>query len=179
MLLKKIRFKNDKMLGVRTPPMRPRKLMETNQRPKTHYTIHSKPNDAFTIRPSHKSQTAIVGFHKFDDAMFIGKMIETYYIRQKELPDTKEVGTLILPNSDQEHDVLHYVYIQEWKFDELKLMCTRNVLDVVSVQNIINSIGGGYSFSGSIYKFEAPLEFYQERFEELIKAMTLNDLDEE
>ena len=166
------------MLGIRTPPTKPRKLMETNQRPKTHYTIHSKPNDVFTIRPSHKSQTAIVGFHKFDDAMFIGKMIETYYIRQKELPDTKEVGSLILPSSDQEYDVLHYVYIQEWSFDDIKLLCTRNILDLVSVQNIRKSKGGDYSFSGSVYTFEAPLEFYQERFNELYKAMTLNDPDD-
>lgn len=165
------------MLGVRTPPVKPRKLMETNQRPKTHYTIHSKPNDAFTIRPTHKSQTAIVGFRSFDDAMFIGKMIETYYIRQKELPDTKDVGSLILPNSEEKYDVLRYVYIQEWEFDDLKLMCTRNILDIVSVQDIRNS-KNGYSFSGVVYKFEAPLEFYQERFDELYKAMTLNDPDD-
>ena len=164
------------MLGVRAPPVKPRRLMETKQRPKTHYTIHSKPNDAFTIRPTHKSQTAIVGFHKFEDAMFIGKMIETYYIRQKELPDTKEVGTLILPNSDEKYDVLHYVYIQEWDFDDLKLLCTRNILDIVSVQDIRNS-KNGYSFSGVIYTFEAPLEFYQARYDELYKAMTLNEPD--
>jgi hypothetical protein len=166
------------MLGVRVPPVKPRGKAKTNQRPKTHYTIHTKPNDAFTIRPDEKSQTAIVGFHKFDDAMFIGKMIETYFIRQKELPDTKEAGTLILPMSEQKYDVLHYVYIQEWKFDELKLMCTRNILDVVSVQDIVNS-KGGYSFAGVVYKFEAPVEFYQARYDELFKAMTLNDLDEE
>lgn len=154
------------MLGIRTPPVRPRRLLETNQRPKTHYTIHSQPNDAFTIRPSHRSQTAIVGFQSFEDAMFIGKMIETYYVRQNELPDTKEVGSLILPSSDQNHDVLRYVYIQEWVFDDLKLMCTRNILDVVSVQDILKS-KEGYLFSGDIYKFDAPLEFYQARFNEL------------
>jgi hypothetical protein len=126
------------------------------------------------MRPDEKSKTAIIGFHKYDDAMFIGKMIETYFIRQKELPDTKEAGTLILPSSDQKYDVLHYLYIQEWKFDELKLMCTRNILDVVSVQDIVNS-KGGYSFAGVVYKFEAPIEFYQARYDELFKAMTLND----
>ena len=165
------------MLGIRAPPVRPRGRAKTNQRPKTHYTIHSKPNDAFTIRPHEKSNTAIVGFHKYDDAMFIGKMIETYFVRQKELPDTKEAGTLILPISEQKVDVLNYLFIQEWKFDELKVMCTRNVLDMVSVQNIVNP-RGGYSFAGVVYKFEAPIGFYQERFDELFKAITLSDSDE-
>lgn len=154
------------MLGTRHPSARPRGRAKTNQRPKTHYTIHSKPNDAFTLRPDEKSQTAIVGFHKFDDAMIIGKMIEAYLVRQNELPDTKEVGSLILPMSDKKIDVLSYLFIQEWKFDDIKLMCTRNVLDMVSVQNIVNP-KGGYSFSGFVYKFEAPIGFYQSRFEEL------------
>ena len=167
------------MLGVRPPPVKPRGKVKTNQKPKIHYTIHSKPNDAFTMRPSEKSQTAIIGFHKYDDAMFIGKMIETYFIHQKELPDTKEAGKLILPMSEQKYDVLHYVYIQEWKFDELKLMCTRNILDIVSVQDIVNT-KDGCSFAGVVYKFEAPVDFYQERFDELFKAVTmLSDLDEQ
>ena len=157
------------MLGVRPPPLKPRVRFKTNQKPKIHYTIHSKPNDAFTMRPNEKSQTAIIGFHKYDDAMFIGKMIESYFLRQKELPDTKEAGTLILPMSEQKVDVLNYLFIQEWKFDELKLMCTRNVLDVISVQNILNS-KGGYSFAGVVYKFEAPVDFYQERFDELFSS---------
>ena len=167
------------MLGVRPPPVKPRGRAKTNQKPKIHYTIHSKPNDAFTMRPHEKSNTAIIGFHKYDDAMFIGKMIESYFLRQNELPDTSEVGTLILPMSEQKVDVLNYLFIQEWKFEDLKVMCTRNVLDMVSVQDILNS-RGGYSFTGVVYKFEAPPDFYQERFEELFKALsTFNDLDEE
>ena len=106
-------------------------------------------------------------------------MIESYFLRQNELPDTNEVGTLILPMSEQKVDVLNYLFIQEWKFEDLKVMCTRNVLDMVSVQDILSS-RGGYSFTGVVYKFEAPPDFYQERFEELFKALsTFNDLDEE
>lgn len=147
------------------PPTKPRIRPKTNQKPKNYWTIHTHPNDAFTLKISEKVRTSIVGFKEIDDALFIGKMIETHFIRQKEWPDTKSEGTLILPNS-QVGDVLQYIYIQKWVFDDLKMTCTKNFLDMISVDSILNT-KNGYSFEGNVFKFDAPIEFYQKRFVEL------------
>jgi hypothetical protein len=93
-------------------------------------------------------------------------MLETYFMREKEWPDTKLVGTLVLPSS-KNSDVLSHVYIQKWDFDELKVTCTKNIMDMLSVDALV-STKNGYSFAGDVYKFEAPIEFYRERFDEIL-----------
>lgn len=152
------------MLGIRLPPTKP---VPTRQIPRTYWTIHSQPNNAFTTRAHENSRTSVVSFADFDDAFLIGKMIDTYYVRQKELPNVTTVGQLILPTPGL-GDVLHHVYIQKWDFDELKVECTRNILDLMTV-NGLRTTKFGYSFSGTVYKFEATdPDFYRSRFEELL-----------
>lgn len=152
---------------VATPPTKPRKMARTNQKPRNFYTIHTHPNAAFTLKMTQESRTSIVGFKEWDDAIFIGKMLETYYISQGEWPDTKEPGSLILPNPKQ-IDVLSHIYVQEWDFDELKLTCTKNFLDLVSVDEIVKkNFGVQYTLGGRMYQFEADLGFYQMRLAEL------------
>lgn len=152
-------------MATSTPILRPRPIIKTNQSNRNYYTLHSGANDAFTLKINEKSRTSIVGFTKWDDAIFIGKMMETHYIRQKEWPDTRSAGSLVLPSPPM-GDVLHILYIQEWKFDDLKMLCTRNILDMISVDDI-STRKSTYSFHGNVYRFEAPIEFYQMRFDEL------------
>jgi hypothetical protein len=140
--------------------------MKTNQRSRNYYTLHSRMNDAFTLRINEKSRTAVVGFTKWDDAILIGKMMETHYIRKKEWPDMQSAGSLILPSAS-EAQVLRILYIQEWEFDDLKLLCTRNILDMISVDDILDQ-KTSYSFSGNSYTFNAPTDFYRDRFEEFM-----------
>jgi hypothetical protein len=151
--------------AVAAPPVKPRLAPKTNQKPKYYWTIHSHPNDAFTLKINEKVRTSVVGFREIDDALFIGKMIETHFVRQKEWPDTRSEGSLILPSS-QVGDVLSHIYVQKWEFNDLKLTCTKNFLDMISVDAIVNT-KNGYSFSGNLFKFEAPIEFYKERLDEL------------
>ena len=146
------------------PPTRPIFKSKTDMKPRSYYTIHAKPNDVFTLRINDKMKTAVVGFKEIDDAIFIGSMIESYFIQQKEWPETGE-RALVLPTSQS--DVLHHLYVQKWAFDELKMTCTKNILDLISVDSIVNT-KSGYSFSGEAYQFEARIEFYQERFNELL-----------
>lgn len=155
------------------PPARPRSQPKTNQSNKKYFTIHSKPNNAFTLRVTEQARTAIVGFNSIDDAFFVSQMIETYFVHQKEWPETNKVGPLILPNS-QVGDVLQYVYIQQWNFDDLKILCTKNILDMISVETI-QIRKTGYSFTGNSYSFTAPIEFYKERFTELLTATSSED----
>lgn len=148
-----------------SPPTKPPPTVTTNQKPKNFWTIHSRPNDAFTLKLSERTRTSIVGFKDIDNALLIGKMIETHVVHQKEWPDTRKEGSLILPSS-RVGDVLHHVYVQKWDWDDLKLTCTRNFLDMIEVEDIITT-KNGYSFSGNFYKFEAEPDFYRARLDEL------------
>lgn len=155
------------LAAVATPPVKPKRFSKTNQKPKACFTIHTHPNHAFTLKLSDETRTSIVGFSDWDDALFIGKMIETHFVREKEWPDTKEAGTLTLPSSRLDGDVLQYIYIQKWDFEELKVMCTKNFLDLLGVEGIIKKKLGGYTFDGNVYRFEADWDFYRERLGEI------------
>jgi hypothetical protein len=130
-----------------------------------YYTIHSSANNAFTLQVSEKTKMAMVGFHSTSDAHFIGNMIETHYREKKEWPDVREVGTLILPTGRLSD--LSLVFIKEWEFEDLKFECTRNIMDMISVEEILKK-NASYSFKGNLYTFTAPPEFYMSRFEELL-----------
>ena len=149
------------------PPNKPRRLAKTIPKPKNFFTIHTQPNDAFTLKLNDEARTSVVGFSDWDDAFFIGKMIETYFIREKEWPDTREAGSLVLPVSDVPDDVLAHLYIQKWDFDELKLICTKNFLDLIGVDGIVKKKIGGYTFDGNLYRFQADWDFYRTRLKEL------------
>lgn len=152
---------------VAAPPVKPRRLAKTIPKPKAYFTIHTQPNDAFTLKLNDTARTSVVGFSNWDDAFFIGKMIETHFIREKEWPDTREVGSLTLPASTVPDDVLAHLYIQKWDFDELKLICTKNFLDLIGVEGIIKKKIGGYTFDGNAYHFQADWDFYRMRLKEL------------
>lgn len=148
------------------PPARPRPAVQTNQKPRRYYTIHSNINNAFTLKINDDVRTAVVGFRELTDAVMIGTMIETHFVEKKEWPDTTKTGTLILPEGRLE-DLAH-IFIRQWDFDDLKMECTKNVLDMISVDGILKK-KSSYSFSGNLYRFEAPFEFYQKRFNELLE----------
>lgn len=150
------------MLSLPRTPTRPKGF---GKKPKNFYTLHTGENNVFSIKIDECEKTTVVGFKKESDAIFIGKMIETQYIHTREWPDT---GTdrLILPKSTI--DIMEIVMVHQWEFDNLRLVCISNMMDLVSVNNISDD-ESHYSFSGDLYRFEAPIEFFQERFEELIR----------
>jgi hypothetical protein len=138
----------------------------TLDRPNNYYTIHTRPNDAFTIKMEDMDRTSVISFKKWDDAFFISKMIETYYNHNKEWPDTKS-GLLVLPNSQMGERDLEHLYIQVWEFDELKVECTKNILDMMSVDEIVPRNNEAFTLAGDMFTFSAPDDFYRLRFEEL------------
>ena len=155
------------MATISAPPAKPLVKARTNQKPNKHYTIHSNMNNAFTLKINDDIRTAVVGFRDLADAYTISTMIETHYIEKKEWPDTSQVGTLVLPEGRIAD--LVYVFIREWEIDDLKLECTRNILDMISVEEILKK-KASYSFSGKLFRFSAPPEFYQNRFNELFES---------
>jgi len=155
------------MATISRPPTRPRPSVRTNQKPTKYYTLHSNPNNAFTLKINEDIRMAVVGFRDITDALTISNMIETYYVERKEWPDMSQIGTLILPEGRLKE--LAYVFVRQWEFDDLKLECTRNILDLASVDEILEK-APSYSFSGDLFKFSAPPEFYQNRFNELFES---------
>ena len=109
--------------------------------------------------------------------MFVGKMLETYFISQMEWPMTYEVGTLILPGPQGPNDVLRHLYIQQWNFDELQMTCTKNFLDLISIDDIVKrKAQGGYVFTGNAHIFEADQDFYRQRLGEIWELISpVND----
>jgi len=65
-----------------------------------------------------------------------------------------------------------------WDFDELKLTCTKNFLDMISIDDIIKrKAQGGYVFAGNAYSFEADPDFYRQRLAEIHELVSdMNDL---
>lgn len=159
------------------PPTKPRSASKTNQKSRKYYTLHTGANDAFTLRVNDQARTSIVGFTDWDNAMFVGKMLETYFITQREWPLTYEVGALILPDG-RNGDVLRHLYIQQWDFDELQMTCTKNFLDMIAIDDIIKKKAqGGYVFTGQAHSFTAEWDFYRERLAEIHELVSpINDL---
>ena len=146
-------------------PPRPRPTLD--RPPPGFYTIHSKPNDAFTMKLSEDTRTSMVVFKSFDAAYFVGQMVETNYNINKEWPNTDvSSGSLHLPRANPDMS-LSLLVIHGWDFDDLKLYCTSNLLDMISVDEITSG-DGSFSFSGDRYSFDAPAEFYQDRFNQIL-----------
>ena len=152
------------MATIVSPPRRPPRSIQTRRGGKFYWTIHTHPNNAFTVRMNDDSSTSIVGFKNVDNALVIGKMIETYYMTQQEWPDT--TGQLLLPPP---HDGdLNFLFLQKWDFADLQVECTKNFLSMVAIDNL-GTTKRGFNFDGKMLSFEAPIEFYVARLEELFE----------
>ena len=152
------------MATIVSPPRRPPRSIQTRRGGKFYWTIHTHPNNAFTVRMNDDSPTAIVGFKNVDNALVIGKMIETYYMTQQEWPDTS--GQLLLPPP---HDGdLNFLFLQKWDFAQLQVECTKNFLSMVAIDSL-ETTKRGFNFDGKMLSFEAPREFYAERLDEIFR----------
>ena len=152
------------MATIAAPPRRPPRSIQTRRGGKFYWTIHTHPNNAFTVRMNDNSPTAIVGFKNVDNALVIGKMIETYYMTQQEWPDTS--GQLLLPPP---HDGdLNFLFLQKWDFGDLQVECTKNFLSMVAIDSL-QTTKRGFNFDGKMLSFDAPREFYAERLDEIFR----------
>ena len=152
------------MATIVSPPRRPPRSIQTRRGGKFYWTIHTHPNNAFSVRVNENSKTALVGFKNVDNALVIGKMIETYYMTQQEWPDT--TGQLLLPPP---HDGdLNFLFLQKWDFGDLQVECTKNFLSMVAIDNL-QTTKRGFNFDGKMLSFEAPIEFYVARLDEIFR----------
>jgi hypothetical protein len=108
--------------------------------------------------------TSLVGFRNVNHAVLIAKMIESYYITQKEWPDT--TGRLILP-APRSGD-LEFLFLRRWDLADLQVTCTKNFLNLVSVEDL-DETTEGFSFNGNLMIFSAEHEFYAQRLNEILE----------
>lgn len=149
-------------MATAAPPVRPKLVTLTNQKGRNYWTLHVGPNNIWATRPN-DAKSSVVAFRHLDDAVLVGSMIETQYIHNKSWPDI-DLGVLPAPRVKE----LTNIFLQKWEFDDLKLTCTRNMLDMISVDDI-HKTEYSFTFNGNHYIFGAPLEFYQDRFNELLE----------
>lgn len=114
------------------------------------------------VRMNESMPTALVSFKSHDDAFLIGQMIEAHYMKQKEWPDTQGQLVLPLPQADD----LMFLFLQKWDYEDLKMTCTKNFLNLVSIDDVANT-KRGFSFDGQILSFQAPTAFYVERLNDM------------
>ena len=152
------------MATIVSPPRRPPRSIQTRRGGKFYWTIHTHPNNAFSVRVNENSKTALVGFKNVDNALVIGKMIETYYMTQQEWPDT--TGQLLLPPPHTGD--LNFLFLQKWDFAQLQVECTKNFLSMVAIDSL-ETTKRGFNFDGKMLSFEAPAEFYAERLDEIFR----------
>ena len=153
------------MATIAAPPKRPiGRTFQTRRGGKFRWTIHTHPNNAFSVKMNEDAPTAIVGFRNVEHALIIGKMIEVYYIKQKEWPNT--TGKLILP-APHEGDLV-FLFLRRWDLADLQVECTKNFLSMVSVDDL-ETTSTGFNFDGKLMNFEASPEFYVERLDELLQ----------
>jgi len=141
--------------------------MLTATRPNIFFTLHTHENNAFALRLKDDMKMSVVGFRSRDSAESLAQKLELNYRRKKEWPgsDLSE-GHLYLPANVPDVP-LSMIDINEWEFEDLKYICTSNMLDLISVEEIISN-GDEWSFAGNTYSFSAPFDFYKERFNQIL-----------
>jgi hypothetical protein len=149
---------------IKPPPIK----FKTDRTNKKFWTLHYTSNKVlgFTAEP----KTLVIGFAKQNDAIIVGKNIENHVITKQEWPDFSEFPEFNLQGSKP--GTLDFLVTKQWDFDDLKIWCTLNCLDFVSVERMskrhVNS--STWQLSGAKYGFDAPYELYQQRFEELLNS---------
>jgi len=91
-------------------------------------------------------------------------MIETHYNQTNEWPGGDV--DFVLPKPEIED--ISRIFIEEWEVENLQHMCARNILDMVSVNRIIEH-SGEYRIRAEMYAIEGDLDFYKSRFEEFME----------
>jgi len=154
-------------MSILAPPVKPFRPLKTGRSSKVAYTINKTPNRVYAIQPKDKAmKISIVSFMRAEDAQLVASMFEEYRRRTSEWPDTlnDHDDSLILPSNGSH--ILEDLSVIKWDVDDLKFYCCNNMMDLITLSSM-KSTDKGFSVRGESYLFDAPLEFYKERFSEL------------
>ena len=142
------------------PPLKTKEL----PRSKKYYTIHSHHKDVFGVRVEDDKPTLMVGFKNEEDALLMGRMLETYYKVTDELPLATTLTNFRLPAVEESVAELDRLFVLHNDAENLLSWCTINFLDFLGVEAILESDSGKYAWDVSIYRAEPEFEMCKERF---------------
>jgi hypothetical protein len=153
------------ILCVISPPPPKIKKAKTIPRSNKYYTIHSHSNNVFGVRIKDDTPTLMVGFKNYEDAYLMGRMLETYYVNNQDLPLACRINEFTLPASNESIIDLKHLSILHNDSKNLIAWCTLNFLDFLGVEEIIaNNDTGKYTWDVSLCNIEPELQLCQERF---------------
>ena len=152
------------MSGLIAPPPPKVRVAKTIPKSNKYYTIHSQPKSMFGVRVDDDAATFMVGFKKQNDAMLMGRMLETYYINNQELPLPGLVTEFTLPTADESIQELKHLFLLHNDANNLFAWCTVNFLNFLGVEEIVEN-SGKYSWDVTMYAPEPDFEMYRERFD--------------
>jgi len=141
------------------PPVKPRSLQKTNQRPLKMYTLHENYNNILALRAERdKDKTTTLAFTRHDDVLKMGTILENHYRTYKEWPD------LVIDNSIKIYsanalDELSILHMVEWSFEELTTLCAGHYMDILQIDSLVET-RSGFSIRGNRMMLEGTPEFY-------------------
>lgn len=148
--------------------------MRSDRRDKFVYTIDKHPNKIYGIRPKNESlKICVVSFNNISHAYLMAGMMEEHKRRTSEWPPLlQEDGnnSFMLPDYNSTVHDMYELSVTKWDKDELSVHCTKNMLDLLILTRITPT-KSGYNIGGDSYSFNAPIEFYKDRFDELFELM--------
>jgi hypothetical protein len=156
------------LCAIIVPPPSKVKRAKTLPRSEKYYTIHSHSNNVFGVRIRDDTPTLMVGFKNYEDAHLMGRMLETYYIYNQDLPLACKINEFILPSHEESIDELKHLTILHNDVNNLLSWCMINFLDFLGVEEIIeNDDTGKYTWDVSLCATEPEIELCKERFDYL------------
>lgn len=147
-------------------PVKP--MIKTRYGARPIYTINKFPNHIYGMKPPNdKLRTCVVSFVNESHAYMFAAMFEEHKRRTSEWPMMMQEteASIILPTNDEQPE-LEELSVIKWDPENLKVMCASNILDLIKLTKIVHT-KKGLTIGGETYHFNAPIEFYQNRFKEL------------
>ena len=160
-----------RLVALLAPP--PRKV-RTIEKPSLYYTIHSTPNRVFGVRLAKDAPISVVGFKNYDDAYMMGRMLETHYLNQDNLPLPEEINEISLPaESESVHD-MRSLFLLHQDTDDILSACAANFLQFVGVEGKV-LIDNRYTWDATTFNITQSDDYYRERLGELFNLTLFDD----
>lgn len=157
-------------------PVKPptRAVPKTGRTGKKYYTIHEPVNKIFAVKLNgfETMKTSVVSFNNRKDAEYLSSMIQTHHMYNNEWPvlnfEDLQDDNFLRISVYKKPIIDHIFYISEWdELDDLKMFCVSNFLDLIDLYKM-DQKPDGFQLRGNLFKFDAPSEFYAERFNYLL-----------
>jgi len=150
------------------------KLPKTGRTGRKYYTIHEPINKIFAVKLKgfEQMKTSVVSFNNRRDAEYMSSMIQTHHMYNGEWPvlnfEDLQTDNFLRISSYKKPSIDHIFYVSEWsEMDDLKMFCVSNFMDLIDLQKM-DQKRDGFELKGNLLKFDAPSDFYADRFNYLL-----------